>query len=168
MYKYCLLLLGTVGALASCRKTEPQNPESVFYFNDIEVKTREFQAYSFNGKTELDCSGYVVNGEYLSIGIGFNFGDFPFDDTLDVSYGGPYTYQCNIGFHWHDTQYLVDRHNATSLYALTHTNGKAKYVLTPTWFYSQIPDSNSNGFIPGNDSILVQGTFYESNDVVIR
>lgn len=164
-----LLSLSSVLLLTACGGTpKPQNPESILNFGGTEIKTRKFEAYSITGKASLRSSGLSLNGSSLSFGLEFNFGIFPNHDSFQVSYGGANWNQCNIGFDWKNTQYLVDRHNTTYLQAGTHSNGKGKYILPPTWFYSQIPDTNSNGFIRGNDSILVSGTFYEANEATVR
>lgn len=168
MYKNFLLLLGAVSALVSCGKEKPQNPESVFYLGNTAVRTRDFKGYCINGKTELRFARSISSGKYLSLQLGFNYSTFPNHDSLLVSYSGHSFNQRNIGFHLDTTQYLVDQNNNTYIQAISLSNGKAKYILQPTWFYSQYPDPTYTYFIKGNDSILVQGTFYEPNDVVIR
>ncbi|MNT59082.1 hypothetical protein D3C72_1965570 [compost metagenome] len=126
------------------------------------------KGYCINGKTELRYAGSINSGKYLSVQIGFNYSAFPNHDSLLVSYSGHNFNQCNIGFHSDTTQYLIDQNNKTYIQASSLPDGKAKYILQPTWFYSQYPDPTNTYFIKGDDSILVYGTFYESNDVVIR
>lgn len=167
--KYLIILLSSALLLSACGDTpKPQNPESTLNFGGIEIKTRKFGAFIIDGKAKISFSDYLSNGEELTFSLRFNLAMFPNHDSFQVSYGGANLNQCNIGFIWQRTQYLVDRHNTTYLQASTHSNGKGKYILPQTWFYSQIPDTNSNGFIRGNDSILVSGTFYEANEVTIR
>jgi|GEM_PF-1072806 len=167
MKKKQLLLWATVCfLLASCGKSG-KNHISTWYIDGKKYETRELNGYQFSDVVKLKYTAGNLSEDDIFLGMRFNLNYFPQNGSFDIIYGGAMSTEASIGFILNGTQYLVGRENATVVKAYNN-DGKGKYVIEPTWFYSQLPDSVGNGFIRGDDSVFFTGELYEPEEVYSR
>ena len=151
-------------SLAACNKDK--NKKSELYIGDNSISTRNVEGYYIMGEPELYLKD-KVDGKTIHFGLNFNIHKFPTSGSFILSYGGTGDSLVPIGFVLDQIQYYTDKHNQTKLDAYEY-NGRGKYMINPTWFYSYYPDPTNSYYIKGNDSILVSGTIYEPIDITVR
>ena len=139
------ILIAALLFLVCCKKKD-ERQFSYWYVNSDSFLTNDIRVDAGMSRKEM-----LTNNFREGFQIIFNGPDFPVSGSykLDCSTQNP-LWTC-FGILHNDTGYLANplQNNHVTAYS---NNGKAQYVLVPTWFYNSYRTS---------DSILVHGTFNE-------
>ncbi|WP_222165544.1 hypothetical protein [Edaphocola aurantiacus] len=162
--KYTILLLSALIFFIACNKD--RNERSELYIDGKSISTRNVEGYYIMGEPELYFKD-KVDEKTIHFGLSFNIHKFPTSGSYILSYGGTGDSLVPIGFVLDQIQYYTDKQNQTKLDVYEY-NGRGKYIINPTWFYSYFPDPTNSYYIKGNDSILVRGTIYEPKNITVR
>lgn len=131
--------------------------------NGEEFRTRKFAVASgHDSSTTLHFVGELNNKE-ISFFIAFYTKQFPHTGNYRLTRAPIDSTDAKIVLFTGGRNYgtfLVNTHQNSQILA-SDTNGQGKYVVMPTKLSRQNYDSISGNPYDTNDSIIVQGTFYE-------